>query len=178
MRRLGTQRLWLPDYFCHEVARGWGESAEVLLYEDDPRWDEPRWETLQPEPRDAVIAVNYFGVRTGDPWFEWRREHECVLVEDHAHDPASPDTSGVSDPVFHLAPAGEPVALMDCPPGLFMFGGTVGFKSEYGGDDTMRIGHLHLRHAIYCHTHLLSGQSVATAWHPNSGERWFPSCEQ
>jgi hypothetical protein len=89
LRRLGTRRLWLPDYFCHEVARGWGETAEVVLYEDDPRWPEPNWETLTPGPRDAVLAVNYFGVRTGDPWFEWRQANECVLVEDHAHDPAS-----------------------------------------------------------------------------------------
>jgi hypothetical protein len=36
-----------------------------------------------------VVAVNYFGVRTGDPWFSWRERTECVLVEDHAHDPAS-----------------------------------------------------------------------------------------
>jgi hypothetical protein len=89
LRRIGAPRLWLPDYFCHEVAGGWAEATEVALYEDDPRWEEPRWETLQPAPRDAVLAVNYFGVRSGDPWFDWRREHECVLVEDHAHDPAS-----------------------------------------------------------------------------------------
>ena len=89
LQRLGTRKLWLPDYFCHEVARHWAEVAGVQLYADDPRWPEPSWETLRPEPRDAVVAVNYFGVRTGDPWFSWRERTECVLVEDHAHDPAS-----------------------------------------------------------------------------------------
>lgn len=89
LERLGSARLWLPDYFCHEVARSWAGLAEVELYEDDPRWPEPRWESLRPRPRDAVVAVNYFGVREGSPWREWRERTECVLVEDHAHDPAS-----------------------------------------------------------------------------------------
>jgi hypothetical protein len=87
--RLGAPRLWLPDYFCHEVAEHWADAAEVQLYEDDPRWPEPRWESLRPGPRDAVVAVNYFGVRSGDAWQAWRSRTRCVLVEDHAHDPAS-----------------------------------------------------------------------------------------
>jgi hypothetical protein len=37
----------------------------------------------------VVVAVNYFGVREGVPWDAWRARTECVLVEDHAHDPAS-----------------------------------------------------------------------------------------
>jgi hypothetical protein len=89
LRQLRPPRLWLPDYFCHEVAARWREAAGVELYEDDPRWPEPQWESLRPEPRDLVIAVNYFGVRLGAPWREWRAETACVLVEDHAHDPAS-----------------------------------------------------------------------------------------
>jgi hypothetical protein len=89
LRQLGSTRLWLPDYFCHEVARGWAESADVQLYEDDPRWPEPHWDSLRPGPRDVVVAVNYFGVREGSPWREWRERTQCVLVEDHAHDPAS-----------------------------------------------------------------------------------------
>jgi hypothetical protein len=89
LRQLRPPRLWLPDYFCHEVAARWREAAVVELYEDDPRWPEPRWESLRPGPRDVVVAVNYFGVRRGAPWREWRAKTECVLVEDHAHDPAS-----------------------------------------------------------------------------------------
>jgi hypothetical protein len=89
LRQLGSRRLWLPDYFCHEVAGRWSEATQIELYEDDPRWPEPRWETLRPDPRDVVIGVNYFGVRRGDPWRDWRSETECLLVEDHAHDPAS-----------------------------------------------------------------------------------------
>jgi hypothetical protein len=89
LRRLSASTLWLPDYFCHEVGQRWAEVADVELYEDDPRWPEPRWESLRPGRRDVVVAVNYFGVRSGDAWRAWRGRADCVLVEDHAHDPAS-----------------------------------------------------------------------------------------
>jgi hypothetical protein len=89
LHQLGPPRLWLPDYFCLEVAERWREAVPVELYEDDPRWPEPRWDSLRPGPRDVVVGVNYFGVRRGAPWREWREATECVLVEDHAHDPAS-----------------------------------------------------------------------------------------
>ena len=32
---------------------------------------------------------------------------------------------------------GEPVTLRACPPGLFLFDGSVGFKSEYGAMETV-----------------------------------------
>ena len=82
--------LWLPDYFCHEVAVGWEQLVDVRTYEDDPRWEEPRWETMDAAPGDAVIAVNYFGAREGNGWEEHRSAGEFVLVEDHSHDPFSP----------------------------------------------------------------------------------------
>ena len=82
--------LWLPDYFCHEVAVGWEQLVDVRTYEDDPRWEEPRWETMDAAPGDAVIAVNYFGAREGHGWEEHRSAGEFVLVEDHSHDPFSP----------------------------------------------------------------------------------------
>jgi hypothetical protein len=101
LRELRPPRLWLPDYFCHEVAARWREAAEVEFYEDDPRWSEPRWESLQPSVRDLVIAVNYFGVRQGGVWRDWRERTPCVLVEDHAHDPASEwATTSAADYVF------------------------------------------------------------------------------
>ncbi|HEX2293058.1 MAG TPA: hypothetical protein VHH55_07080, partial [Gaiellaceae bacterium] len=85
-RRLRT--LWLPDYFCHEVAAGWADRVPLRTYEDDPRWPEPRWETLEAREGDAVVAVNFFGVRAGTGWAE--RKAGWLLVEDHSHDPFSP----------------------------------------------------------------------------------------
>jgi len=87
--------LWLPDYFCHEVAVGWERLAEVRTYEDDPRWEEPEWETLKAAPGDMVVAVNYFGAREGTGWEE-QGGGDFVLVEDHSHDPFSPWAVGSS----------------------------------------------------------------------------------
>jgi hypothetical protein len=155
--RLGAPKLWLPDYFCHEVAEHWRELAEVQLYEDDPRWPEPRWESLRPGPRDAVVAVNYFGVRSGEPWRAWRERTECVLVEDHAHDPASEwATASAADYAFTSLRKTLPVpdgAILWSPRGLELpeqpAGGADGselklaamlFKGEYlgGGDDELK----------------------------------------
>lgn len=37
-----------------------------------------------------MLALNYFGVRTGDAWQAWRKDHEDILlIEDHTHDPLS-----------------------------------------------------------------------------------------
>jgi hypothetical protein len=119
---LRSPRLWLPDYFCHEVAGRWSEAATVELYEDDPRWPEPRWESLRPGPRDVVMGVNYFGVRSGGPWQEWRERTACVLVEDHAHDPASEwATTSAADYAFSSLRKTLPVpdgAILWSPRGL------------------------------------------------------------
>ena len=81
--------LWLPTFFCPEVARSCRAVAGIREYRDDCRWPEPDWSSLQPGPDDLVLAVNYFGVRSPDLWREWRKRHSCVLVEDHTQDPFS-----------------------------------------------------------------------------------------
>ncbi|MBD0339250.1 MAG: hypothetical protein ICV67_08200 [Thermoleophilia bacterium] len=87
---LRVRTLWLPDYFCHEVAVGWKERVQVRTYEDDPRWAEPRWETIGAGRGDVVLAVDYFGARTGSGWEERRAGADWVLLVDHSHDPFSP----------------------------------------------------------------------------------------
>jgi hypothetical protein len=83
------RRLWVPSYFCFDVAEYWKSFLEVRTYSDDPRSTEPDWSTICPAPDDLVLAVNYFGVRRGGAWTAWRARNECVLVEDHSHDPVS-----------------------------------------------------------------------------------------
>jgi len=87
---LKVQAIWVPEYFHAEVADAWRSLLPVRLFRDDPRRPEPDWKTLQHSPRDLVIAVNYFGVRDAKPWSTWRKKHDCILVEDHTHDPFSP----------------------------------------------------------------------------------------
>ena len=83
------RRLWIPDYFCPDVARHWSQSVETVSYRDDPSLPEPDWTSLQPDKHDLVVAVNFFGVRDKEPWERWRSSHDCILLEDHTHDPVS-----------------------------------------------------------------------------------------
>jgi len=81
--------LWLPTYFCPEVAESCHDICTIREYRDSPDWNEPDWESLRPSPGDVVLAVNYFGVRSGEPWDRWRQTSNCVLLEDHSQDPFS-----------------------------------------------------------------------------------------
>lgn len=81
--------LWLPTFFCPDVAHFCCSVAEIREYRDDCRWPEPDWKSLQPKREDLVLAVNYFGVRGAEPWIQWRAQHSCILIEDHTQDPVS-----------------------------------------------------------------------------------------
>ena len=87
--RLHARRLWLPSYFCFDIKQFWKQFSDVVQYHDNPLRAEPDWATLRPDPYDLVVAVNYFGARAQEPWRKWRNRNECVLVEDHSHDPVS-----------------------------------------------------------------------------------------
>jgi hypothetical protein len=89
----GIGRLFVPDYFCHEVSRSWiARGIQVRSYFDNPSLAHPRWDDLSDAgPEDLILAVNYFGIRSQEPWIDWRAAHpEPLLLEDHSHDPGSP----------------------------------------------------------------------------------------
>jgi hypothetical protein len=88
--------LWIPDFFCPPVVEMWSRAGiPIERYPDDPRWTDPEWPSLRPDPGDLVLAVNYFGCRAGEAWQEWKRHHvEVHLLEDHSHDPVSNWASG------------------------------------------------------------------------------------
>jgi len=83
--------LYVPDYFCGEVATWWEQKGITIRhYSDGPSMTSPAWETLTATHGEAVLAVNYFGVRDGAVWEEWsHRNKGVVLIEDHSHDPLS-----------------------------------------------------------------------------------------
>lgn len=81
--------LWLPSYFCPEVAECCRSYCEIREYRDMPCWSEPYWKSLEPRSEDIVLAVNYFGVRDDAPWKDWRERVRCILLEDHSQDPFS-----------------------------------------------------------------------------------------
>lgn len=83
--------LFVPDYFCPEVSKFWEDNGiKIKRYEDDPRWPYPDWATLTPDKGDFVLAVNYFGAKSGIAWKKWHKKNsQVVLIEDHSHDPFS-----------------------------------------------------------------------------------------
>ncbi len=84
-------RLFVPDYFCPEVVSSLRtRDISVLFYTDHPAQSGPELERLPVAPWDMVLAVNYFGVRSGDYWGAWRDVNPAIaLIEDHSHDPQS-----------------------------------------------------------------------------------------
>jgi hypothetical protein len=89
-RHPGAQ-LWLPDYFCSDLVSSLLlRNIPIRFYPDDPQRIGPDLDHLPAAARDMVLAVNYFGVRSGGPWRDWRESSPAVgLVEDHSHDPQS-----------------------------------------------------------------------------------------
>jgi hypothetical protein len=79
------RRLWVPDYFCQQVAAALARTGiELRAYPDNPLRLTPDWPDAQ--AGDVILAMNYFGLRGG--WLVPRRDG-VGLIEDHSHDPTS-----------------------------------------------------------------------------------------
>ena len=83
------KRLLSPDYYCPDVLGALQETAlPIRLYRDDPGL--PLGADLAQidlRPGDAVLVVNFMGLRAGPR--QWEVPEGVELVEDHTHDPAS-----------------------------------------------------------------------------------------
>lgn len=88
-RSQGWKRLWVPEYFCYDVIASLKEAGlELRFYADYPGyWEDGK--TLESIQRnghfkqgDAVLRVNYFGMRS------YRSPEKLMVpvVEDHTHD--------------------------------------------------------------------------------------------
>jgi hypothetical protein len=122
MKLASRPALWLPSYFCPEVAEYCRPHCNIHEYHDLPSRPEPDWKSLDPEPQDIVLAVNYFGIRDGVPWKNWRARVPCFLLEDHSQDPFSNwATTSTADFAFASARKTMPVpdgAILWSPKGL------------------------------------------------------------
>jgi hypothetical protein len=84
--RHGWRRLWVPEYFCqHVVAALVRPDLELLPYLDHPL--RTTVELPPARPQDAVLVINYFGLRA--PW-QAPEGADFQIVEDHSHDLTSP----------------------------------------------------------------------------------------
>ena len=86
----GWERLWVPEYFCYDVITSLKESGlNIIFYTDFPGYkdDVVTLESIQKKglfrPTDAVLWVNYFGLRA------YRNSENlpvAAVIEDHTHD--------------------------------------------------------------------------------------------
>ncbi len=83
IRHNDWKRLWLPAYFCHEIAEIWRQHISVCFYDDFPL-EEHEETTIQALPfreGDALLRMNYFGLRT-------KRSNTHIpvpVIEDHSN---------------------------------------------------------------------------------------------
>lgn len=81
------KRVWLPTYLCQEVvASVLACGVDVALYPDDPTQKAPSFATIPDRAGEAVVLVNYFGLRRAA---DQPRLRHASLVEDHTHAPVS-----------------------------------------------------------------------------------------
>lgn len=85
IRQYGWKRLWMPEYFCYEVIASLRQMTdiEIVFYQDFPTNDaRGTVATLPYRDGDALLRVNYFGIRD----FRSERDIPVPIIEDHTHD--------------------------------------------------------------------------------------------
>lgn len=87
IRQNGWRRIWMPDYFCHEVIETIRKQTriEILFYEDNPLV-EGKVEGLPFLPGDVLLRMNFFGTRD----FRSNAGIPVPVIEDHSHDLLGP----------------------------------------------------------------------------------------
>lgn len=82
-------RLWVPEYFCYDVIESLKSAGIELRYYADYQGndDSKTLDSIQRRghfhPRDAVLRMNYFGMRS---YRSSRSLGIAAIIEDHTHD--------------------------------------------------------------------------------------------
>ncbi len=80
------KRLWLPSYFCQEVVAALlSSSIHIESYADSPLNPTPT-PPSDLQPGDAILLVNFFGLRSRPPLVEFLQQQQIEVIEDHTHD--------------------------------------------------------------------------------------------
>ena len=86
---LAWARLWVPSYMCQHVIQTLVRTGiTCVTYEDAPTEAGPKPESLRPDANDAVLLVNYFGLRDASVLAPLSLG-DATLIVDHTHDPLS-----------------------------------------------------------------------------------------
>jgi len=89
IRERGWRRWFIPTFFCEEVAACIAATGiEIARYEDSPLLPGPPRLTKKLRQGDALLLVNYFGLR-GAGAADTLDYAPADLIEDHTHDPWS-----------------------------------------------------------------------------------------
>ena len=85
----GWERLWIPEYFCYDVIQSLKDAGLNLVFYTDLPDNSNDCDTLFAIQKkglfrhtDAVLRVNYFGMRS----YRCTSELPVAVVEDHTHD--------------------------------------------------------------------------------------------
>lgn len=82
-------RLWVPSYLCQELVTPLlGAGVEICCYPDSPLEPSLDLQSIALRPHDAVLLVNYFGLRSRSQVLP-TSVPEVTLIEDHTHGPCS-----------------------------------------------------------------------------------------
>ncbi len=85
-----ARKLWIPEYFCPSVKITLQKIVDLKIYTDIPSEESPRFQSLQPNEGDAVLVVNFFGLRHPDIWDNWFANKKNILrIDDLSHAPFS-----------------------------------------------------------------------------------------
>lgn len=86
----GWERLWIPEYFCYDVIASLKDAGlELVFYSDMPtcKGDNEALRCIQEtgnfRPTDAVLRVNFFGLRS---FRSSEKLSVAAIIEDHTHD--------------------------------------------------------------------------------------------
>ena len=108
MRSRGWRRLWVPEYFCQQVTAALVRPGlELRLYADSPLYPAPPLPDAS--PGDAVLVVNYFGLRSAT---RVAPSDGVDIIEDHSHDPTS-SWAGSSSADFCVASLRKTLPIPD-----------------------------------------------------------------
>ena len=83
------RRWWLPSYFSQEVIEAVTDlGIELLVYPDSPLSPDLDLSVIDDRPGDAVLVVNYFGLRSAND-VTAPDGFSAEIIEDHTHAPTS-----------------------------------------------------------------------------------------
>jgi hypothetical protein len=86
----GWKRLWVPSYYCPDVLPSIVRAGlELRPYRRMPLDTEILLPSVARPSTDAILSLNYFGLRSVAPPGAAIRPEGVDLIEDHTHDPFS-----------------------------------------------------------------------------------------